>query len=159
MPPVYYKPADAIQWLEPNARPEVAKKKKPKETKVEKQIADALKGGFQATVDFGKGALADLTHKRVGEVFYVVHDDSFEAVTLSSHKKVPFEDVTSIIAEDKDRFRINHKNGHLTLKPLAHIVAGRLRVPIGWKRNGVEVPYILLAEEIAAHCGLEIESE
>jgi hypothetical protein len=37
-------------------------------------------------------------------------------------------------------------------------VAGPLKVPIGWERNGLEAPYLLIVEEIAARAGVEVEA-
>ena len=40
--------------------------------------------------------------------------------------------------------------GTLQIKPYAYVVAGKLKVPIGWARNGIEVPYELLIEELSS---------
>jgi len=39
------------------------------------------------------------------------------------------------------------------------VVAGRTKVPVGWRRNGLEVPYELLIDELAARSGRSIEYE
>lgn len=132
------------------------KRAKPKE---EKKLTDSIRQGFSAAAEFGSNALTDLRHRRLDEVLYLLNEDSFEAITLSTHKKVEFDKIKAIISEGKDRFRVDYDNGRLTIKPLAHLVSGRSRVPIGWKRNGIEVPYTLLAEELAARCGVEIDTE
>jgi hypothetical protein len=158
MSPIYYKPADAIHWLEPASRAtkDGGKKKAKKE---DKKLTDSIRQGFSAAAEFGSNAMTDLRHRRMDEVLYLLNEESFEAITLSTHKKIEFEKVKAIVGEDKDRFRVDYDGGSLTIKPLAHLVSGRARVPIGWKRNGIEVPYTLLAEELAARCGVEIDSE
>ena len=60
---------------------------------------------------------------------------------------------------DGDRARLILEKGSVTIRPFAHIVAGRVKVPVGWVRNGMEVPYDLLIEEIAARARREIEEE
>lgn len=158
MSPIYYKPADALHWLEPALRATKEGRKKAK-AKEEKKLTDTLRQGFASAMEFGSDALTDLRHRRMDEVLYLLNEDSFEAITLSTHKKVGFDKVKAVVAGDKDRYRVDYEGGSLTIKPLAHLVSGRARVPIGWKRNGIEVPYTLLAEELAARCGVEIDTE
>ena len=159
MPSIYYKPADALHWLLPANRGTRDASRKKAKVKDERTLTETLRLGFSAAVDFGNEALTDFRHRRMDEILYLLNDDSFEAISLSTHKKVGFDKVRAIYAEEKDRFRVEYDGGTLTIKPLAHLVSGRVRVPIGWNRNGIEVPYTLLPEEIAARCGVEIDSE
>lgn len=159
MSSIYYKPADALHWLEPGNRTTRDGARKKSKSKEERTLTGTLRQGFSAAMEFGNEALTDFRHRRMDEILYLLNEDSFEAISLSTHKKVGFDKVRGIFAEEKDRFRVEYDGGTLTIKPLAHLVSGRVRVPIGWNRNGIEVPYTLLPEEIAARCGVEIDSE
>lgn len=120
---------------------------------------EGIKQVAGAASDLGKGALTDLVYRQAEETTYSLSDDAIEVIGMTSRKRIPYADVSEIGARPHDRFEVTHKGGTLVLKPIAHLVAGRLRVPVGWSRNGMEVPYAMLIEELAAHCGVEIVPE
>lgn len=161
MASVYYQPAEAMRWLD-----QAAKESRDESARLGKEVlvsgSESIGGAFRkaaaAAAGFGKSAMADLASKKSGEVTYVLHDDAFEVIKLTSHKKVAYSSVVSIVIEKNDRFEVRHEGGSLTIKPLAHLVAGAVKVPIGWQRAGVEVPYRLLVDELAARCGVTIQA-
>lgn len=157
---VTYRPAEVLHWFGVGSRE--AKQRASRRGQAALQRSDFMKGILDVTgavAEFGKGTLTDLVQRKAEESVYELTDDALEAVGLTSRKRVLYKDVTEIHAKPHDRFELVHKGGTLTIKPIAHLLAGRLRVPVGWLRNGMEVPYALLIEELAAHCGVEILPE
>jgi hypothetical protein len=86
----------------------------------------------------------------------VLGSDRFEVVSNGSVKTVKYKDVAAM-RQRGDRVSVVLKQGSVTIKPHAHIVAGRIRVPVGWTRNGIEVPFDTLPDELSARCGVNIE--
>ncbi len=160
MLPVYYKPAEVIGLLGEDSE-EYRHKARQKGREIsrattERNLTGGLKQAAGAMWDFGRGALADLLHRQAEGTGYVLDADGFEAKTMTGRKRIGYKDVTDIRARNGDRFVVTYSGGAITIKPLAHLVAGRLRVPIGWERNGMEVPYGMLIDELAARCGVEV---
>lgn len=159
MEQVRYKPGEAIRWLETGA---TSKRKSAQEKSRMLTIpGDArtfganVKSAAGVLMDLGRGALTDLAHNQVMASEYVLHDDSFEIIKPNSTKKVRYKDITGI-EERGDKTILLLENSTVGIKPYAYVVAGRLKVPIGWSRNGIEVPYELLLEELSARIGIEL---
>ncbi len=108
-------------------------------------------------MDMGRGAFAELVHKQAEGTEYALDEDKLEARNLGRSKAISYRDVKQILAKSSDRYQLVLASGTHMVKPIAHLVAGRLKVPIGWRRNTMEVPYETLIDEIAARCGLEIQ--
>lgn len=120
-------------------------------------IAEGLKSAAGAFWEMGKGALGDIFMKQVESLSYQLSDDSFEVTGLTARKRIEYASVSAIRSRGNDRFDLEHETGVLVIKPVAHLVAGRLKVPVGWARGGMEVPYMTLVEELAGRCGVDIE--
>ena len=73
-------------------------------------------------------------------------------------KTIPYDRVIAI-HQRGDRTVFTLDKGTVTIKPFAYIVSGRIKVPVGWVRNGIEVPYELITLELAARCGVEVQEE
>lgn len=163
MGPVFYKPPDVLHWLDEGGKASSAEaKRKVKETSVEPSLSSigaAIGKVARAAKDFGKGAIADMTYRHLEEKGYTLYEDSFEFATQGGVKRVPYSEVSEIRAEPEDRFIVFYGGSSLTIKPIAHLVAGRVKVPIGWKRGAMEVSYAMLIEEIAARCRVEITGQ
>lgn len=112
-----------------------------------------------AALDLGKGAVADIVHRTAEQTVYKFYEDKFTIAGGMSLLTVHYRDVSSVRARGKDRFTVSHPAGTISIKPIAYLLSGRIKVPIGWERNGVEVPFTMLVEELSARCGLEIDSE
>ena len=82
----------------------------------------------------------------------------FDVVNGGNIKTVPYDRVLAIHMKG-DRTVFTLDKGVVTIKPFAYIVSGRIKVPVGWVRNGIEVPYELLTLELAARCGIEVQEE
>lgn len=113
------------------------------------QVAGAL-------IQSGRSALAELLHRRAEATEYVLGEEALEIVSPGASRHIRYDEVHGMRLEG-DRATLVLTRGSVAIRPYAHIVAGRLRVPVGWTRNEIEVPYELLLEEVAARCGLEIE--
>jgi hypothetical protein len=82
--------------------------------------------------------------------------DRFEVVSPGTIRSIPYSEIVSM-KQRGDKLAITLRRGGLTIKPHAYIVAGRLRVPIGWSRNGIEAPFETLFDELSARAGQVIE--
>lgn len=161
---VRYRPGEAIRWLETGGE-NIRKGAQTRGLNLLKQgVMDAktfgenLKTAASALFDIGKGTYAEMIHRQAEEVEYVLQDDRFDIVNAGSLKTVLYTRVTAMQVKG-DRATLTLDKGAVTVKPCAHIVAGRVRVPVGWLRNGIEVPYDLLLVELAARCGVEIQED
>jgi len=127
-------------------------------TVTKEEWSNRVRTVVESALTAGKGALDQVQRKHVEETAYILHADALEYNGLTKTKRVPYNKVKAVRDLGSDRFRIDHEGGSLEIKPVAHLVSGRIRVPVGWIRNGTEVPFSLLIEELAARCGVEIEA-
>lgn len=162
MDPIRYRPGEALRWLETGAdrARESAREKgrrisEPPHDETIKRIGHGLKNAVGAAVDFGKGAWADLLAQRADATEYVILNDRLELVQGKTMRSVKFTEIRAIHKKG-DRYRVSLVNGSLNIEPYAHIVAGKVKVPIGWTRNGIEVPFELFPDELSARCGVDI---
>ena len=123
-----------------------------------KTFTENLKTAAGAIFDFGKGTYTDMMHRQAEDTEYVLQDGQFDIVKSGNLKTIPYDRVVTVHLKG-DRATFTLDKGVVTVKPFAYIVAGRVRVPVGWNRNGIEVPYDLLVLELAARCGVEVEEE
>ena len=166
MEPVRYRPGEAIRWLETGAdsarTSAKAKTKKLGETDPEGSTFKRVQAGFKtaagAAMDMGRGAWADLLAQRAGASEFVFLEKQMDVVTGNSIRAIPYASVKSI-RQKGDRMALTLEKGSLVIKPYAYVVAGKLKVPIGWTRNEIEVPYELMLEELSARCGIEVNQE
>jgi hypothetical protein len=160
--PIRYRPGEAIRWLQTGAddirRSAGRKGKSIVRREGHRTIGKDIKQAAGALLDLGKSALADLAHSQAMASEYVLHDTSFEVVKAGSVRSYDYGSVTHI-DQKADRLILALGQGSVTIKPHAYIVAGRIKVPVGWVRNGLEVPYEVLLDELAARCGVEISFE
>jgi hypothetical protein len=161
---VRYRPGEAIKWLQAgaeNMRKAATAKGRGvvRQTGVDQRpMGENVKTAAGAIFDFGKSAYADAVHRQAESSEYVLQPDRFDVVHGSTIRSIPYERVKQSTLSD-DRARLTLDKGSLVIKPFAHIVAGRLRVPVGWNRNGMEVPFELLIQELAARCNLDLDEE
>lgn len=159
---VRYKPGEAIRWLQIAAE-DLRKQAKRKGAGVvqregERTIGKDIMDAAGALLGMGKSAWAELLHREAQASQYVLRDDRFDVIQGGSSRIVEYRAVTSL-RQRGDRLCVILKQGSVTIKPHAYILAGRLKAPIGWERNGMEVPYETLLDELSARCGKEIERE
>lgn len=159
-PLIRYVPDPAIRWLQYGAktmRKDAASSGKSlvKRTGL-RGIGKDLSQAAETVVGLGKSAVADLLHLQASKVEYVLGSEYFEIVSSNGIKRVDYSTITAA-KKIKDTYHFLMENGAVSISPVAHIVASGIRAPIGWQRNGLEVPFDLLADEIAAHAHLTIE--
>lgn len=159
-----YRPGDALRWLQTGAD-NIRKAASERGRSVirqtgtdQKGFGENLKTAAGALVDMGRSAYADVLHKQAEATEYVLLEDRLDLVKGSKIESIAWEAIKGVRMEG-DRAHLILEKGRVTLKPFAHLVAGRVKVPVGWTRNGMEVPYELLIEEIAARARREIEEE
>lgn len=157
---VRYRPGEAIRWLQTGAvnqrKSAQAKGRSVVRSGETKPLGQNLKTAASAIIDFGRGAYTELLHHQASASEYVLQDDRFDIVSGTSIKSVSYDRVKEIEWKG-DRAILHLDKGSLSVRPFAYIVAGRSKVPVGWTRNGTEVPYELLVEELAARCQIELE--
>lgn len=164
METVRYRPGEALRWLQTGAE-DIRKAAGERGKSVirqtgtdQKKLGENLKTAAGALVDLGRSAYADVLHKQAEASEYVLLNDRLDIVKGVKIESIPWESIKGVRIEG-DRTRLVLEKGHVTIRPFAHLVAGRVKVPVGWTRNGTEVPYDLLTEEIAARARREIEEE
>lgn len=104
-----------------------------------------------AIFDIGRSALAELAHMQARASEYVLGEHGFTVKRAGSEATYRYSDVKAIETKG-DRMKLILENGSVTVKPHAYIVSGRVRVPVGWSRNGIEVAYDILLDELSARC-------
>jgi hypothetical protein len=165
MEPIRYKPGEAIRWLKLGAETirknanvkgkEVIHSGKPTDLR---DVGHKVATAAGAIADLGKSAMADLKHDEFEATEYVLLDSGFDLVKGPTIKSIGYDRVKRI-EQRGDRLVMHLEKGNVVIKPHAYLVAGSIKVPVGWRRNGMEVPYELLAEELAARCGVNIEGK
>lgn len=158
-----YKPAEVMHWFDTESkRTNAIARSQTKEiakTANEEGIIPSIKQAATAAISITKGAYGTVVQKQAEETRYDLFDTGFEYVDLARRTKVDYNQVRQIVAKAGDRYQILYNGGSITIKPPAHLVAGKYRVPVGWQRNGIEVPFLTLVEELSARSGIEIIAE
>ncbi len=158
---VRYRPGEVLKWLELGAG-QFRRQARVRSSEILRRpeggaVSQNLRQAAEAALDFGKGALAELARLQAERTEYVLGENSFEAIQAGRLRSIRYDAVTEI-RQKGDAFQIHLNNGRsLTIRPPAHLVVGRLRVPVGWIRNGMEVPYHVLLDELSARCGVNIQ--
>lgn len=157
---VRYKPGEAIRWLQTGAEKNRKDAKSMTRSLVipedSRALGENLKSAAGALMAASKGALADILHQQAEASEFVLSSEALEAIRSTSTKTLRYRDIKSI-STSGDRYIVRTEKSSLTIKPYAFVVAGRLKVPVGWLRNGIEVPFELLIDELAARCGLDVD--
>lgn len=157
---IRYRPGEAIRWLNSGAqdmRKNASRKgKRIIEREGDRTFGRDFRDAAGVIIDLGKSALAELSHRQAETGEYILHDDRVEVVTPLKITAVRYDQIRHIKLKG-ETIKLILDHGSLTVKPHAYIVSGRIRVPIGWVRNGLEVPYETLIEELSGRSGVNIE--
>lgn len=161
METVRYKAPEITLWLQVASRGARKAKITSKESTVSgpDEISATLRRAAGAIVGFGRERLSELKQKQTEATEYTLEQDRLEARTLGRAKSLTYKDVVQIERKGGDRVVFRTADSSLTIAPVAHLVVGRVKAPIGWLRNGIEVPFETLIEEIAARSGKQIEEK
>jgi len=158
---VRYRPGEVLKWLELGAG-EFRRQARARSSEVLRRpdgsaVSQTIRKAAEAALDLGKGALAELAKLQAERTEYLLGENSFEAIQAGRLRSIRYDAVAEI-RQKGDAFQIVLNNGRsMTIRPPAHLVVGRLRVPVGWIRNGMEVPYHVLLDELSARCGVNIQ--
>ena len=160
MDAVRYKPGEAIRWLETGAEGmryvANAQGRSLVRREGERSIGKDVMHAAGALADFGKSAIADMMHRQAQATEFILHDDEFEIISSSRTQTIPYDTVISIRMKG-DKATLVFERGSYSIKPEAYIVSGKIKVPIGWSRNDIEVPFEMLIDELAARVGVKVE--
>ncbi len=163
MTTVTYRAPDLLHWFESGSqeafKSALKRSRALSNTASESSIKRSIVQAAGVAADFGRSAAAGIVHSKSGQTTYKLYEDKFTNGGTLGSTTVAYKDVSSIKAHGKDRFSVVYARGTMTVKPVAYLVSGRIKVPVGWERNDIEVPFMMFLEELSAHCGLEIESE
>lgn len=157
---IRYKPGEAIRWLETGAE-DLRKSAKKQGGRVlarqgDRDVKNDIKDVAGALFGFGKSALAELLHRQLEASEYILSDDKLEVVGPTGSRYATYKEIQGINLKG-DRAVVLLERGKITIKPHAYIVSGSIKVPIGWSRNGMEVAYEMLLDELAARAGVNLE--
>ena len=153
--PIVHKPADILRWLKLGAET-LRSGMEPKVSEApgfKKAVVEA----FGKALDYGKGAVADISSRGIEKIEYRLYDDRFELSGPGASKTVQYRDVKRIDASGRG-FKFTTSSGSVSIRPYAWLTVSGVKVPIGWERNGMEVPFELLAEELAARTKTPVQS-
>jgi len=159
---VRYRPGEAIKWLQTEAGrlksdAKASGKAATEPGSVDMQgITETVKNAASAVFNLGRSAYAEMAHLRANASEFVLLEDRLDIVSGTSIKAIPYSSVKKITLKN-DKAQLVLDKGTFVIKPFAYIVSGPLKVPIGWERNGLETPYLLIIEELAARCNKEVE--
>src|SRR5687767_7935109 len=129
---VRYRPGEAIRWLQTGA--EKGRKTAQQKTRSLTLPSDVTGLGRNAKTvagaifDMGKSAWTDLLHHQASASEYVLHDDEFEIIRSNGTRRIRYGDVEAM-TQKGDRTVLTLPGGSLSIRPYAHIVAGRVKVP------------------------------
>lgn len=159
---VRYKPGEAVRWLgtgsEEIRRTALQKAQSVFKREGARSFGRDVREVAGAIFGAGTAAVADLAHRQAIASQYALDDEGFEVIKPTGNRRIKYSEVKSIRLEG-DRALLELEKGSLVIKPFAHLTSGRIRVPVGWSRNNIEVPYELLIEELAARCDVEVDFE
>lgn len=161
---VRYRPGEAIRWLQTGAHN--IRRGARDRTKAlvdqrgtdQRSVSHNLKTAATAILDLGKGAYTEMVHQHVDTTEFVLQENGFDVVKGQSIQSIPYSRVRKVVMQS-ERATFTLDKGQFVIKPFAHITSGRAKVPVGWVRNGIEVPFDLLIEELSARCGLSVEED
>ena len=156
---VRYRADEAIRWLDAGAdgmRRDAAEGARAAKNAVAGDLGSvgrSIRKAAGSVRDFGRAAVADLSHRRADAIEYVLDEERFDIVRGGAIHSIRYDDVRTIELRG-DRATLQMESGHATIKPIAHLVTAGAKVPLGWSRNGLDAPYFTLIEEIAARAGV-----
>ncbi len=162
METVRYTTAQAVRWLETGAQGmrfvANAQGRSLVRREGERTIGRDVLHAAGAIADYGKSAWADILHTQAQSTEYLLSEDALEVSSSGRTKTIAYSEIISMRLRG-DKATIVMERGSLTIRPEAYISSGKIKVPIGWERNEIEVPYEMLLDELAARAGVKISME
>lgn len=144
---VRYRPADAIRWIEIGAR----RISKPGDLPYDppSDPKGAILHAFTKALDLGRTKWAEIQGKALRAKEYLLYEDRFEIVSPSRTRVALYADIESLEVKRGDVFLFHLKQRRVAIRPYAWLLTMGVRIPLGWERNRVDVPFETLPEEIA----------
>lgn len=152
VPVVRYRPAPVIKWLELGS---ATLRKTRNATRARKDVRSSILDIVGRIVREGKGAVANVAGRQIERIEYRLLDDRFE-VTGALERTIPYGRITSIRETRPANFVVETTDGSLRIRPYAWLVVAGHKVPVGWLRDGMDVPFDILAEELAVRAKVAI---
>lgn len=150
--PIVYKPADIARWLELGAQT----MRKLSAAEASDDLREVVKTALGSVIGQGRGAIAEVMRQRIGALEYRLYDDRFETPRPSGSRSIRYGSIERIVPLKRCEQKIVFREGSFTLKPYAWLTVAGARVPFGWLRDGLEVPWELLVEEIGARARVQV---
>ena len=149
---VVYRPLDIQTWLKLGSE---SLKQTPFQS--EGDLRKAVTGVVGKAFDFGKSALAGVGGLAIDRIEYRLHPDRIEIAGIGATKSVPYSQIKKVEAHGRG-YRIEAGTQSFSIMPYAHLLVSNIKVPLGWRRNRMEVAFNLLADEIAARAKAPLEN-
>ncbi|MBA3725510.1 MAG: hypothetical protein H0W86_03430 [Armatimonadetes bacterium] len=149
-----YKPADILRWLKIGSQSLRSVDLKPVK-RDEISLKGVVGAALGKALDIGKATVASAGGWAIDRLEYRFHEDRLEMLGAGLPKSILYSEIRSVTSS-KRTFQVVYEGGKLTLRPYAWLLVSGVKVPLGWERNGMEVSFELLAEELAARAKLEV---
>ena len=149
---VVYRPLDIQAWLKLGSQ---SLKQTPLQS--EGDLRKAVTGVVGKAFDLGKSALAGVGGLAIDRIEYRLHPDRVEVVGVGPTKSVPYSSITKVETQGRG-YRVEAGPQSFSIMPYAHLLVSNVKVPLGWRRNRMDVAFNLLADEIAARAKAPIEN-
>ncbi|GIV01889.1 MAG: hypothetical protein KatS3mg015_0719 [Fimbriimonadales bacterium] len=151
---VRYRPADAIQWIEVALQPHASSFDFRAEGP--ESVRDAVLSAFGKLLDLSKETTAEVLLRTIRAIEYRLFDDHLEVQNLAGVKRYAYADLKTVELRKRDRFLFRGEGIRFAIRPYATLALTGVRLPLGWQREGLPVPYRLLAEEIALRSSVKV---
>jgi hypothetical protein len=150
--PVRYRPLTVGTWLVLGAQ------SLPEEDllKARPGMARAVWSAVGKFVGEGKLTYAEIIRQHLEKMEYRLYEDRVETTQGARVKAFPYSDLKRCEIPRPYEFRFHSSQGMLVIRPYAWLSVRGLKVPLGWRRDRLEVPYVQLGEEIADRARLRI---
>lgn len=155
-----YRPDPAVRWLQIDAEQtkaaagERGRQAFARKGEFRKNVRDAA----AAAVKFGQSVITENRFDQLDGSEYVLQTEHLDVVRGHTIRTIRYTEIHRVVM-GKEAATLIMEAGDFVIRPLAHLSSGRVRVPIGWQRNGIDVPFEILVEEIAARAGKRLEIE
>jgi hypothetical protein len=148
---VVYRPLDIQAWLKLGSQ---SLKQAP--LQAEGDLRKAVTGVVGKAFDIGKSALAGVGGLAIDRIEYRLFEDRVEVVGIGPTKSVPYAQIRRVEGHGRG-YRVDAGSLSFSIMPYAYLLVSNVKVPLGWRRNRMEVAFNLLADEIAARAKAPLE--
>lgn len=154
---VKYRVSDSIlKWFEFQPSVSETTSQAISKAKSDQPVQKHIKNAAQTIVDIGKSAYAGMV--QLGPLEYEVTFRESEVSLCRNRRieRIPYRTIQRIALE-KDVITLKLDHQTIKIRPVVVLSAGKLKVPVGWDRDGQDVPFETLAHEFSGRSGLSVE--